>query len=302
MPITLRKRPFLNPRNYCYIILSFLIILLLFSSQAVSGNGECGLDFLNITVGAFSASTGQANYAGVEGAEAVFLNPSLLGDDLGGFASYQYLIMDTKSQAVSLSAPLNSVYSIGFGINIFDPGGIEGFDDLGNRIGDVNAGDYLVRLALSSRRNINYGFSMSYYEQRLDDIIGRGYGFGMGISGDLGVNRIGLSLDNIGPAFKMGESSDPLPTKIALSGWFPFQNRFINLSADMIYSLETGFRVAGGFEYSPFEGLFFRAGGNNDTPFSLGFGISNGALDIDYCYIPSDLFGERHLFSFSITH
>ena len=79
------------------------------------------MDFLNITVGAYSASTGQANYAGMEGAEAVFGNPSLLGDNLSGFASYQYLIMDTKSQAASINMPLNSKYSVALGLNIFDP-------------------------------------------------------------------------------------------------------------------------------------------------------------------------------------
>jgi hypothetical protein len=302
MPATLRKRLVLNLRNYCYIALSLSLIPLLPTDDAISGNGEYALDFLNITVGAYSASTGQANYAGILGAEAVFGNPSLLGDNLSGFASYQNLIMDTKSQAASINMPFKSDYSIGLGVNIFDPGGITGYDSRGNETGSVKSGDYLVKLAFASRNRVNYGISISYYEQRLDDMVGRGYGFGMGISHDLGDNRLGLSVDNLGPEFKLGESSNPLPSKIALSGWFPIQSRFINLSADMIYSLETGFRLAGGIEYSPLDGLFLRAGGNNDIPFSLGFGLSGGSFDIDYSYIPSDLFGERHLFSFSFTH
>jgi len=278
-------------------MLAFLII----PDKGFAYPGEYGLDFLNIGVGAYSAATGQANYAGIEGAEAVFGNPSLIGYELNGFASYQYLIMDTRLQAAAVNLPLHRRYSFALAVDIFNPGNITGFDDTGQKTGNLKSGDYLIRLGIASQNRINYGVTFSYYEQRLDNVIGRGYGFGFGLSYEIGTNRIGLSADNIGPKFKIGGSSSSLPSKIALSGWFPIKGSYINLSTDFIYSLETGVRLAAGIEYSPFEGFFLRAGSNNDTPIAAGLGISPGSFDFDYSFVPSDLLGDRHLFSITVS-
>ncbi|UCE67408.1 MAG: hypothetical protein JSU85_05170 [Candidatus Zixiibacteriota bacterium] len=301
MLITQRKQSLPKPLLYKFTLPLFIFTWYIIPSGAAAHPGECGLDFLNIAVGAYSASTGQANYAGMEGAEAIFGNPSLLGEDLNGFASYQYLIMDTKSQAASINIPFNSKYSFALGINIFDPGEITGYDNEGHKTGNLKSGDYLVRLGIGSRSLLNYGATFSYYEQHLDKVVGRSYGFGVGISCDLGQNRIGLSAENIGPKFKISQSSVPLPSRIALSGWFPVRDNFLNLSADFIYSREMGFRFVGGIEYTPLEGFFFRAGSNNDIPLSTGLGISSGSFDFDYSYVPSGLFGARHLFSVTIS-
>jgi len=298
---TKRKQSLLKPFLYKFALPSIIFTCCVIPAETAAHPGECGLDFLNIAVGAYSSSTGQANYAGIEGAEAIFGNPSLLGENLNGFVSYQYLIMDTKSQAASINMPFNSRYSFALGIDIFDPGEITGYDDEGYETGNIKSGDYLVRLGIASRSLINYGVTFSYYEQHLDNVVGRGYGFGLGLSYDFEPNRVGLSVENIGPRFKIGQSSTPLPSRIALSGWFPVRNNFINLSADLIYSMETGFRFVGGIEYSPLDGFFFRAGSNNDIPLSMGLGISSGSFDFDYSYVPSGLFGDRHLFSISIS-
>jgi hypothetical protein len=295
-----RKTP-LKIRIYYSILAVAIIFTYSVQNRAYAYPGECGLDFLNIPVGAYSASTGQANYAGIEGAEAIFRNPSLIGYNLNAFASYQYLIMDTRSQAAAVNLPLGRNNSFALGVNIFNPGEISGYDDNGQKTGNLSSGDYLVRLGYASQRKLNFGVSFSYYEQRLDNVVGRGYGFGFGLYHDLGQSRLGLSVENLGPEFKIGRSSSPLPTKIAVSGWFPFHSKYINLSTDLIYSLETGFGLAGGLEYSPAEGFNVRLGGNNDVPLSLGLGFTGGNFELDYSYTPSGTFGDRHLFSVSIS-
>lgn len=288
-----------------YPLILILTLTILFAGamhdRVFADPGECGLDFLNIPVGAHSASTGQANYAGIEGAQAIFRNPALLGNNLYAFASYQYLIMDTRSQAAAVNLPFGRSSSFALGVNIFSPGEIAGYDDGGRKTGNLQTGDYLVRLGYSSQSRLNFGVSASYYEQRLDDIVGRGYGFGFGMYRDLGQNRLGFSLENLGPRIKIGRSSFSLPTKAAISGWFPIYSRFINLSADIIYSLETGMGLAGGVEYSPAEGFFLRAGGNDDVPISMGLGLIAGNFELDYSYTPSSNFGDRHLFSIAIS-
>ena len=127
------------------------------------------------------------------------------------------------------------------------------------------------------------------------------YGFGFGIASMVGQNRVGLSVENIGPNFKIGGTSSPLPAKAALSGWFPIRSRFINLTTDIVYSLESGILLAGGMEYSPLEGFAVRAGSNTEEPLSLGLGISGGSFGLDYSYVPSELFGDRHLFSVTFS-
>jgi hypothetical protein len=297
----LKKKTLIKP--CLYLSVPALAVLFLFpgQNQIYATPGECGLDFLNIPIGAHSASTGQANYAGIEGAEAIFRNPSLTGNDLNAFASLQYLIMDTRSQAAAVNLPLGRNNSFAVGINIFDPGEISGYDSDGQMTGDLRSGDLLIRLGYASRNRLNFGFTVSYYEQRLDNLVGRGYGFGFGLYHDLGQNRIGLSAENLGPDFKIGQSSSPLPAKIAVSGLFPIRGRFIDLSTDFIYSLETGFGIAGGLEYSPVEGFYVRAGSNIDIPVSMGVGFSGSNFELDYSYTPSDIFGSRHFFSVTVS-
>ncbi len=271
------------------------------AKQASASPGECGLDFLNITVGAHSISTGHANYAGIEGPEAIFGNPSLLNSKLEGFASYQYLLMDTKSQAVSANLPIMENYAFGIGVHLFDPGNITGYNEDNQKTGQLKAGDFLIRFAMATKGRLNYGLSFSYYHQQLDNTIGRGYGLGFGVTYESGLSRISISADNIGPDFKIGSSSVPLPSQIALSGWFPIQNSFLNLSGDLIYNRESGFRAVAGIEYSPVTGFFVRAGSNNETPVSLGLGYSLNNYGFDYSYTPSSLFGDRHNFSVTMS-
>lgn len=264
--------------------------------------GECALDFLNIPVGAYTASMGQANYAGTVGPEAIFGNPSRLGQRTGGFASYQMLLLDTRSEAFALGLSLGENYTLGIGIHILEPGEIIGYTPDDIKTGNVNAGDYLIRLGLSSQGALAYGFSLSYYRQQLDDRIGNGLGFGFGITGEIGSGTLAITGDNIGPNFKIEQSSYPLPQRYSISGWFPLSNNYVNLNVDLTYNRAFGFRGSAGIEYSPVSGFFVRAGSNIDIPLSVGLGINRKNLAFDYSYIPSDLFGNRQIFSVSILH
>lgn len=296
-----KKENLLKLRIYYSILALTIVFTFSVRNRSVADPGTCGLDFLNIPVGAHSASTGLANYAGIEGAAAIFRNPSLTGNNLNAFASYQYLIMNTRSQAAAVNLPMGHNSSFALGVNIFNPGEITGYDSEGQATGNLKSGDFLVRFGYASRSRLNFGVTVSYYEQRLDNVVGRGYGFGFGLYHDLGQNRIGLSVENLGPNFKIGQASSPLPSKIAVSGLFPVSGRYINLSTDIIYSLETGLGLAGGLEYSPADGFCVRVGGNNDVPISMGMGLSGGNFELDYSYTPSGIFGDRHLFSVTVS-
>ncbi len=292
------KRSILFSRH---ITITYIIILLSAIPVSIRADpGECALDFLNIPVGAYRASIGQAGYASVRGPEAIFVNPSLIGKRTGGFASYQKLFMDMRSQAAAVNFFLGKGYSTGLGIHLFDSGEITGYTSDNVKVGNIESGDILMRLGLSRTGKLSYGLSVSYYSQRLDDRSGGGLGFGLGISHDFSVTRLALSADNIGPDFKIGDSSSPLPARYSVSAWIPLRSYFLNINLDLSYKRNIGFVPSAGLEYSPVSGFFMRAGSNNDTRLSVGLGLAIDRLRIDYSYLPSGLFGDRHIFSFSI--
>jgi hypothetical protein len=288
------------PSFFRHITIVYVIILVSAIPVSITASpGECALDFLNIPVGAYRASIGQAGYAHINGPQAIFVNPALAGNRTGGFASYQKLFMDMRSQAAAVALPLGESYSIGAGVHVFDPGEINGYTADNFRTGDIKSGDILMRLGISRAGELSYGLSVSYYSQRLDNQLGKGFGFGFGISRGFSITRLALTADNIGPDFKIGNSSSPLPSRYSLSAWIPLREYFIDLSLDISYRRNIGFVPSAGLEYSPISGFFIRAGSNNDTPLSVGFGLATNKIGIDYSYLPSGLFGDRHIFSLS---
>jgi hypothetical protein len=209
--------------------------------------------------------------------------------------------MDTETQAIAANFGIKDKYAVGFGVNIFDPGTINGYSADDEKTGNINAGDYSIRVGLSTRGDISYGALLSYFRQRLSSEIGSGYGFGFGVTYNYFPARISLSADNIGPNFKIGNSQAPLPARVSLSGWIPLQSQFTNLNIDLTYSRAYGYRISGGAEYSPVKNFFLRAGSGTATPISAGLGLGFLNFQFDYAFVPSTHFGDRHIFSLSTT-
>jgi len=282
-------------------LITISIIVLTIPVYLKAAPGECALEFLNIPVGAHRISIGQGGFARIEGPQAIFSNPAQLGDKAGVFASYQRLLLDTRSEAAAAGFSLGKSFALGLGINIFEPGDIEGYTSENVGVGNIRSGDYMLRFGISHRGELSYGISFSYYSQRLDNITGQGIGLGLGVSRDFSYGRLALTADNIGPDFKIGNTSAPLPQRYSISAWAPLRGNYLNLVADLSYKRSLGIKGSAGLEYSPVSGFFVRAGTNNDNPLSVGMGIVKKSIGFDYSYLPSSLFGDRHIFSFFIS-
>lgn len=283
--------------------LSLLLILIFGASggSARAAPGETALDFLNIPAGARGAALGQAAYAVISGPEAIFANAAHLGDNTSSFASFQKLLMDTHSEAAAFNLYLGKGYSSAIGLRLFSPGRITGYTANDVRTGDLEGGDMLIRLGFARAGKISYGVSVSHYSQRLDDRTGSGFGAGLGFSYETGRARFSFAADNVGPDFEIASSRAPLPSRYSLSAWIPLPRYFINLNFDLSYRRSVGFLPSAGIEYVPVSGFFIRAGGNERIPISLGLGLSIEKIELDYSYLPSSLFGDRHLFSFTFS-
>lgn len=280
---------------------STIILVLSIPVYLHSAPGECALDFLNIPPGAHGASIGQGGYARIIGPQAIFFNPAALPDDASGFASYQNLLLDMRAGAAAAAFSLSERLSVGVGIDFYQPGDIDGYTENNIPTGNVGSGDHMIRLGLRRKGVASYGLSISYYSQRLDDVTGRGFGIGMGVSSDLFSGRVALTADNIGPDFKIGSSSSPLPSRFTMSYWQPLKVYYVDVTLDLSYRRTLGWAGAAGLEYSPVSGFFIRAGTSRRTPVSLGLGLSKGDFAFDYSFLPSDLFGDRHIFSFVVS-
>lgn len=294
-------RNFRLPNSPAVLYSLILLILLTLPSYILAAPGEYALDFLNIPIGAHGASLGQGGFARIEGPQAIFFNPAQLGDETGGFASYQRLLLDTRSEAAAAGFPIGERISAGLGIHIFQAGEIEGYTADNIKTGNIQSGDYLLRLGLSRNGDLSYGISFSYYSQRLDDRIGKGIGLGMGISRDFSFGRLAVTADNIGPDFKIGGSSSPLPQRYSVSAWVPLTKYWANVVFDLSYKPYIGFKASGGIEYSPLNGFAIRAGTNSQTPIAIGMGMNRANIGLDYTYFPSGIFGDRHIFSFTVS-
>jgi hypothetical protein len=275
-------------------------ILVNYYNSGMATPGQNALEFLNLPTGAYSAALGNGNYAGIIGPEAIFLNPSQIGQRTGAFACHQELLLDTHTEAFAAAIKLADDITVAGGAYFFDPGDIEGYSNDNERIGNIGAGDRLLRLAgLTKQGDFSFGVSISQYNQRLDNLVGNGWGLGAGVSLETGVGRLALSADNIGPDFRIGVGSSPLPARLALSALAPLCNNMLNLNLDFISRRGLGQSMAVGLEYKAFRGLSLRAGSARFDPISLGFRISNARLSLDYSYIPQSEFGDRHIFSVS---
>ncbi len=263
--------------------------------------GESALDFLNIPVGAQTTSLGQGGFARIDGPQAIFYNPSLIGENTAGFASYQNLLLDTRSEALAVAIPVGDKLSAGLGVHIFESGDIDGYSADNESIGNVISGDYLVRFSLAKAGEISYGMSFSFYGQRLDDSIGKGVGIGFGVSRDFRRGRLSLTADNFGPDFKIGTGSAPLPQRYSVSAWVPLSAYRMSIIFDLTYKLSLGFKPSGGLEFSPIAGFAIRAGTNSQTPIAIGMGMNRGNIGLDYTYAASGIFGDRHIFSFTVS-
>ena len=284
-----------------YRVLLVCLVMAFYSHVAVASSGQSALDFLNLPAGARAMSLGQGGFAAIEGPEAIFTNPSLLGKNAGVFACHQELLLDTHSEAASAAIPLGDKYTMALGMHLFSPGEITRYDANNQKGGDINAGDRLVRLGLSKRGEISYGFSLSYYNQRLDDRTGNGFGIGGGITLETDYGRYSFTAENWGPDFSIAGSSSPLPSRLSLSGLYFLTMYPVDLSFDISYRNHDSFRGALGIEYSPFNGLGLILGGNNADFISMGVRFTADIISIDYSYIPKSDFGDRHIFDIKIS-
>lgn len=136
--------------------LTIFFILISFSANAQIG-GEYAFEFLNVAPSARQSALGGVNVSLADRDVNLFAaNPALAGDTLAGVASlnYQFYLADIGHAFFSYAHDFKSVGQLMFGVQHFDYGEMQGFDDTGLETGRLTAGE--TALIIGRQHQINH--------------------------------------------------------------------------------------------------------------------------------------------------
>ena len=251
------------------------------------------------------------SYAAVSGdATSVFWNPAgiaTLGEAQAGF-HYNALLETSYSGAVAFARPLSGLdAAAGFGLVYFSQSPLDGFNDLGDPTGSFTPYDLALSGAVAkSFSKVHAGAQLKVIHQSLAGYQATGAAADFGLIAphalDIGEGPadVGLSVQNIGTAMKLGAAADPLPFKAVLGLLWKINPDFsgladLNLPADNSAYLTLGGEWRRQFSDSfrgalrgGYNGLNAR-GGEGLAGFTGGAGLSFKSLRLDYAWVP---FGE----------
>jgi long-subunit fatty acid transport protein len=275
-----------------YIIKIIGISIILSSAMFAEVGGKTSLyEFLRNESSSRAAGLGGSFVSFANDPNIIFYNPAGLATLNFKMASFGFLkhLMDVNAGYLSYVQQLDILDGyIGMGIQYYNYGGFEELNEVGEKIGDFNAGDLALSVGYATKTETNfyYGINLKLIYSSIATISSAA------LAGDVGffysipseeVN-IGLSIQNFGVELKTydGLSEDlPLDVKIGISKKLEHLPLNINLNFhhlnfsynDFVERFKA-FSVGGEFTLSQYFKL--RVGYNNLRRLDLKLGFSSG--------------------------
>ena len=253
--------------------------------------------------------------AGAQGAESLFQNPAALArlkpDSPSEIAVGYDSFLETEYQGAAVYArPLGPDGALAAGVVYASQSPQTGYDALGNASGSFTPLDFAAGAGYARRLGpVDVGGGLKVINSALDGRSGTTAALDIGAvfrhCDDLGEGPvdIGASVQNFGPALKLGSSSDPLPFRARVGGLWRASPTF-DLQGDMVFPVDRDPYEAVGIEARfPFEitgasrpwSAALRAGydGSRDqggmngwlAGMSFGGGLDMAALRVDYAWV-----------------
>ncbi len=284
-----------------------LIFLQVLPVHAFSGTE--GASFLELPVGARPAAMGSAYSMLAEDAYAPTWNPAGLAFlDSAQFAGMHMFYLESMSyEYASFVLPLGTSRGVGFAIQYFRPGAINGLDVNGNPIGDVNGyyANYTVAFGQSLGKTLGIGVSGNLVRAQIDDVSARAFaGSGGLLYRPNSQWRMAAVVANAGQKLTFLDAADSLPLVYRIgAAYHPTPPWTIALEGakqkDGLASAHTG------VEYETPFGFTFRTGYNTERTrelsamagISFGFSVLLWNQDFSYTWLPLSDFGSSHLIS-----
>ena len=244
--------------------------------------GTVGAEFLTIEQGARAIGMGGAFAAVADDAGALWWNPAGLGR--AQFAEYTLshtaFIENVSAEYLGYVrpyAPLGGAF--GASLTYLSVPGIEGTDALGASTGKIKAGGYVGAVSFGteiSSTGVTIGATGKYISQTL------GTNSGTGFAADAGAQYrnedwgLGVSVQNLGPSFKIGDVADPLPQILRGGAFCKIWDRRMTLSAEQERPYNDAAVTHFGAEWLLRDGLRLRGGVVRRPELGGGAGVSAG--------------------------
>jgi hypothetical protein len=297
-----------------YIIKIIGISIILSSAMFAEIGGKTSLyEFLRNESSSRAAGLGGSFVSFANDPNVIFYNPAGLATVGSRMASFGFLkhLMDVNAGYASYVQQLDILNGyIGVGIQYYNYGGFEELDEVGEKIGDFNAGDFALSVgyARKTETNFYYGLNLKLIYSSIASMSSAA------LAGDIGIFysipsdeiNIGLSIQNFGIGLKTydGLSEDlPLDIKIGISKKLEHLPLNINLNFhhlnffynDFIERFKA-FSVGGEFTLSQYFKL--RIGYNNLRRLDLKLGASSGMAGFS---LGLGVEVNKYLFDYSFT-
>jgi hypothetical protein len=254
------------------------------AGRASAAGGVSGAQFLTIEQGARGLGMGGAYTSVTDDASALWWNPAGLAR-----AEYSELTLshtayleNVATEYVGFARPVAQLHgTVGASFTYLSIPGIDGFDAAGNPTGKLTAGGYSGGLSYGTllMPGLTLGATAKFLTQKLGTTSGNGVAADVGAQYRTGSYGVGLVVQNLGPSFKIGSASDPLPREIR-GGLFyiPFNHVTVAFDEEKPYNdtprahlggewlVSQAVRLRAGFQQTPNSG--------SGAGFTVGFGLA----------------------------
>lgn len=290
----------------------WVLLALIFLAASPAGargyGGARPFELLFLDAGAAQGALGGAFGAGADDPNVLAYNPAGLAtlDSARAALMHTAHFQDVSREHLALAGPGwgTSVDYLKYGSirrrTLSDPDGA-GLDSFSPYALSAAAG-----LGFPVTDSVLLGGAIRHTREALDGAVGSAFSADVGaqmVLSDAPLLRLGVTLQNAGPAVRFGTAAEALPLNVRWSGalGFGMLGRPWVLLGDVNHD-ETGRMVIQGGATTPLnEVLALRVGynGRNDAGLGItgGFGVEWGALSVDYALAPYGALGMAHQLS-----
>ncbi len=257
------------------------VAVFLASPASASDIGTTALPFLEMQQGARPTGMGGAFTAVADDVNALWWNPAGMARSklTEVTMSHTTFVEDLKTEYVAATRPLPTLKgAVGASLTYMSVPGIEGYDSTGRSIGKLTANNYAASAGYATflvPGQLSVGFVGKYIGQTLTTQKGTGMAMDFGVQYRRDRVGGGLAVQNVGPSFKIGNDTNPLPTTIRAGLGYSF-NQYLLGAIDISKSRDGGALAHLGGEFRLTPNFQLRGGWQKQENLGSGAGLSFG--------------------------
>jgi hypothetical protein len=281
------------------LVLCVLVVHCLALSSAHAQNGETGLSFLKLGVGARSVGMGEAHAAVATDASATYYNPAGLAgaERTSILAMHKEWIQDVRTEFLGVNIPFEE-FALGLSINTTSVSDIQLRTQPGPPEGTFSSHDFAGSLSIARRvipdMSLGVSFKFLYEKIFVDEASGYGVDIGALYKSPVEGLRFAVVASNIGSMGSLKTEDIRLPSLLRIGSAYVHDvdalHSTVTLGADILKVFrEDNAHLHTGVEMNYQELVSFRAGyltGYETRTFTAGLGVQRGIFKLDYGFSP----------------